>query len=217
MARYSEEESLKLRQHILSVAETMIRKEGIAKLTMRLLAKNARVSPTTPYNLFGTKGQLFIDVMVNDLLADLAILKIEPIPSDSLDDTFAHIDKLEAVVMKKERFVKSLLIGVIQNSAEVNTKPITDMMELLAIGWLENKKDEKFLVKEVNIQILSQQLTTALAGCILLWASNSVPSSHLKLRIKYALLSSMSNFVTEKQRPYIQSEIKNIIDSIKTL
>lgn len=47
------------KQKIVDAAEALIRQTGGTDFSMLLLAERAGVSPTTPYNLFGTKGGIF--------------------------------------------------------------------------------------------------------------------------------------------------------------
>jgi AcrR family transcriptional regulator len=218
MARYSTEESLKLRHHILEVAENIIRKDGIKKLTMRKLAIKASVSQTTPYNIFGTKGQLIIDILANDLFTDMAVLKVALTPADTISELFSNIDKLEALVIKKEQFIKSLLVGIMQNITEVNSKPLTDIIEFYATHWVQGKIDEGFLKEDADARTLGKLITSMMAGHVLLWATNSVPLSYLSMQVKYSIISVVSDFVKKKHKPDIQIMIEDIItNQIKAL
>ncbi|MBV1880796.1 MAG: TetR/AcrR family transcriptional regulator [Pseudomonadales bacterium] len=210
MARYSKQETLKLKNHILEVTEKIIRENGNAEMTMRGLAKTANVSPTTAYNIFGSKRQLLIDVLVQDFLTDVMTLQIFSSPSDSLMEMFGHIDKIESAVMPKEKFVKALITGVIQCSDEINTQHISALMQGAATGWVTQKITDKLLAKDTDITFLSQQLAASVAGHLFLWVSNSIPSNEIKKRIQYVIATHIFVHATVKQRPAIQKILKEI-------
>lgn len=50
-----EKQSDERKQRILNVADALIRQTGGTEFSMRMLAEMAKVSPATPYNLFGSK------------------------------------------------------------------------------------------------------------------------------------------------------------------
>lgn len=52
------------RQRIVAAARELMTEEG---LSMRPLAKRAKVASTTPYNLFGSKNAIVAAVMMEDL------------------------------------------------------------------------------------------------------------------------------------------------------
>ena len=60
------------RQKILDAAEHLIRESGSTHFTMLDLAKQANISPTTPYNLFGSKGAVLY-TLLNRALDDLIL------------------------------------------------------------------------------------------------------------------------------------------------
>ena len=59
------------RQRILDAAESLIRESGSTVFTMVELARRAETSPTTPYNLFGSKGTVLYSLLHNMLLDSL--------------------------------------------------------------------------------------------------------------------------------------------------
>lgn len=212
MARYSKQETLELKNHILDITEKLIRENGTAEMTMRGLAKKANVSPTTAYNIFGSKRQLLIDILVKDFLTDVMKLQLITSPSDSLTEMFAHIDKIESAVMQKESFVKALITGVIRSSEEINTQHISMLMQGAAAGWVTQKVSEKLLAKDTDVTFVSQQLSSSIAGNLFLWVSSSISSNDIKWRLKYGIASEVYNHATVKQRPTIYKTMKSIID-----
>ncbi len=62
------------RDRITRAAETIIRSDGVAKLTMRRLAREAGVALKTPYNLFESKAGVLIALLstaIESLIEDL--------------------------------------------------------------------------------------------------------------------------------------------------
>jgi len=211
VTRYSKEETIQLRNRIIEATELMIREHGATQMTMRALAKKANVSPTTPYNLFGSKRQLLIDVIVKDFLTDVIELQLITSPSDSLLEVFSHIDKIESAMMAKETFVKELISGIIQSSPELDTQPLLLLMQGIADGWIKQQITDKTLAQQTNATFVSQQIAASVAGSLFLWASNSIASSELKWRLKYVIASDIYIHATAKHRPIIRKILKDII------
>jgi AcrR family transcriptional regulator len=58
-----EQQKERRRQQILDAAELLIRETNATSFTMLELARRARLSPTTPYNLFGSKGGILYTLL----------------------------------------------------------------------------------------------------------------------------------------------------------
>lgn len=65
------------RQRILDAAEALVRETNGTNFTMVRLARRAKMSAPTPYNLFGNKGAIFY-ALLNRALDDLASFGGEP-------------------------------------------------------------------------------------------------------------------------------------------
>ncbi len=61
-----EEAKAERRQRIIAAARDLIRQTGDTDLSMRMIAKKAKVSLATPYNLFGSKRDVVLAVMYED-------------------------------------------------------------------------------------------------------------------------------------------------------
>ncbi len=144
-------------------------------------------------------------------------MNIQASTSDSITDIFEHIDKIERAVLKKEQFVKELFTGILQSSGKINTKAATELLETPIAQWVQQKTNDGFFKKETNIHLVSLQLTTSISGNLLLWLFGLIPSSQLRWKMKYALASIVCDFVTSKQLPAIQSEIRKSVKQIEKL
>jgi AcrR family transcriptional regulator len=73
-----DEQRKERRQRILDVAEALVRETNGTSFTMVQLAKRARMSAPTPYNLFGSKGAILYSLLnraMDDLLSSGAQLR----------------------------------------------------------------------------------------------------------------------------------------------
>jgi len=197
--------------NIINGAIALFASDGVGIATSKI-AKQAKVSPTTPYNIFGSKRQLLTDVIVRDFLTDVIKQQLTSSDADSLLDVFSHIDKIESVMMTKERFVKDLICGIIQSSPELDTQPLLALMQDIAAGWVTQQVANKTLAQQTNTLFVSQQMAAAVAGSLFSWASNSIPSDDLKWRLKYVIASEVYVHATVKHRPIIHKLLKDITE-----
>lgn len=83
---------------MLDAAEALIRQSGGTEFSMRVLAAHAEVSPTTPYNFFGSKEGLLFELLTRNLHA-------------LMEEALAGLnqDPIEAVIEAGEAAVKIFL------------------------------------------------------------------------------------------------------------
>jgi AcrR family transcriptional regulator len=211
MARYSEEDSRKIRERIINNASKMILEEGTSTFNMRELANRAQVSPTTLYNVFETKSKLFIDVLLCDIAQDAEELNIQISVEHCFHDIMAHMDLIESQLQNKQQFVLALLNGILTSSGKINTKVLNDLISELLCLWLQDKVAKHVLTDELDTPVVAQQLSTVFVGNLFQWMSNSLPFDRLKNHIKLGFLSTIEKYTLPPHASDIQSKIDDVL------
>ena len=182
MGRNSEADTLKLRQHILHTTKEEIRESGSTP-TMRDLAEKAGTNTRTAYNLFGSKRQLFVEVLQNDILEDAFSLTLSF--DDDLEQVLSHIDLVAPVVLAKSDFVRTLVSGICTEAFD--TKSATDILSGPATTWvLRNYKGS-------DIEEVADRLTCGVVGALFLWVGGSIPSEKITDRIKTIIIDATNS------------------------
>ena len=207
MARYSEEDSIRIKQRIIDTAIAMIKDSGKADLPIRKLAEQAEVSPTSIYNMFGSKADLLIAVIGHDFIIDIAELGITPSPEDSLFDIINDAAKIIESIGRKEQFGKATLIGIIQNIHELDTSKllptVSSLLELQMTGW----QAANDLKPDTPIPMVSQHIVQSVLSNILFWATNSIATDDLHNHIAYSLLNGVEPYAQRKFLETVKAEL----------
>jgi len=188
------------RAKIRAAAETIIRNEGMDKLTMRRLAVEAGVSLRTPYNLFGSKTDV--------LVALLDGAKFDPFQNSPDREARSPLETLLGTLDQVERFFGSDedYYRVVFREIMVSDHPearIAAVDNVLAIGQvfivqgvkageLEQHTDAFELGRHLGIQL------TAVMG---MWASGFFSNSESMRQVRRGWIGVLLNHCTESARP----------------
>ncbi|MFO1254533.1 MAG: TetR/AcrR family transcriptional regulator [Sphingomonadaceae bacterium] len=108
---------------VVDAAHALVRETGGAGFSMLQLAKRAGVSPATPYNLLGSKGEVLRRV-VQDEYASFAV-RLEQLPQQSpLDRLLAAVDLIAVHYTAEPEFYRGLYAAM--TGGEAN--PLRDVM-----------------------------------------------------------------------------------------
>lgn len=95
------------KQKIINAAQELIRQTGGTEFSMILLAERAGVSPTTPYNLFGTKGGILY-ALLNQSVNTVYVEARRPRGATAVERVQDSARGLAAVLVRDPSFYKPL-------------------------------------------------------------------------------------------------------------
>ena len=90
-------------ESILNTAKRMFGRYGIQKTSLSEIAQMARVAKATIYNYFGSKDQVYLEVLnreVNDIIEKI---------SSAVDQTSSPINKLRVFLQARFRYMKEAI------------------------------------------------------------------------------------------------------------
>jgi AcrR family transcriptional regulator len=192
------------RAKIRAAAESIIRNEGMDKLTMRRLAVEAGVSLRTPYNLFGSKTDV--------LVALLDGAKFDPFQNSPERDAKPILDALLGTLDQVEQFFGSdeEYFRVVFREIMVSDHPdarIAAVDNVLAIGQvftvqaltkgeLEEGTDAFELGRHLGIQL------TAILG---MWASGFFSNEESIRQVRRGWAGILLNHCTDSSRTALEA------------
>ncbi|MEM1132102.1 MAG: TetR/AcrR family transcriptional regulator [Pseudomonadota bacterium] len=190
------------RAKICEAAESIIRKEGIKKLTMRRLAEEARVSIATPYNLFGSKNDVLISLMMTAEF-DTSQLSSPQANRLALELLLGALDQAQQFFEKDEAFYRAILreIMIAEDTAPSHNGLVqmTAITHAFVIQAIANNE----LHEETSADDLSHHLATILLSVLGMWASGFFSSAEGIAHVRRSWRAVLMDHCTEKSREII--------------
>lgn len=194
------------REAVKDAAVKIIRREGMAALTMRHLAEVAEVSLKTPYNLFGSKTGVLIALLEDasiGLAQTLATAKNRLI----VEGLLAGIDRMRDFFARDEAFYRDVYWGIMSGEqSDTRTAAVDRTIELsqativraIANHELDADTDAADLGRHIAIQLLS---------VLGMWGSGYFGNDECAAHIKRALSTSLLPHATRKAEPALKQAL----------
>lgn len=191
------------RAKIRAAAETIIRKEGIEKLTMRRLADVAGVSLRTPYNLFGSKTEVLIALLDG---AQFDPFQNSPARENlsALAALMGALDHAEATFEEDEAYFRVVFREImVSDPIEAQATAVDGVLAIgqafaiqaLNSGELKDGTDAKELGRHLGIQL------TAILG---MWATGFFSNKESMRQTRRGWAGVLLNHCTDTSRPLIE-------------
>ena len=199
------------RNRILDTAESLIRSTGSTDFSVRRLAADAEVSPTTPFNLFGSKEGILFTL----LLRSLDMFREQEISKAELDANLGFIESSAAAaktLVNDDAFFRPLyrvLMGV--------THPIHRPMFMRQTFqyWLQvastvpmrdNARDLK------SVKLLAHSLMSHFTGLMEMWINTDLTNEEFVLHVQCAAIVDSSSFLPSE----VEAKSEALLESLLT-
>jgi AcrR family transcriptional regulator len=169
------------RSRIVRAARDLIRETGDTDLSMRMIAKRADVSLTTPYNLFGSKRAVVLAVFEDerDFVVRFARLKA----ANALDRIFDAHDLAIGYFIDDPDFYRTLWKALLNTEGSDSTGLATpDRLQRNRAAWrvlIEDAQDGGLIDGAVTSDSLERVLSNAANGAMLAWAMEALSTRAL--------------------------------------
>ena len=184
------------RRAILETVRAHLSEVGYDGLSMRNIAEEAGVSPSTLYEIYDSKDSLVLAAIRNSLI-QFAEMEMDCEPG--LEHLVMRLESLAAGLKGMSEVVSRLLF-----QSEANTQ-VTD---LLLNGALEARREVllemrqlKQLDENIDIDLYSRILVYATWGTILFAVKGVLPSRDFRKELIRASISPLLAVATRKSRP----------------
>ena len=192
------------RQAILSAARGMLNSEP---LSMRRLAEAAGVSQATPYNLFGSKRQIFVELYAAQRSGLSARLDASSHPHAF--SRMLHAIHLFGEELAAEPTFFRALMAMIYASPD-DTPPQSEI-EPGAAFWLhlvEAIKAEGLIAPSVNADAFTANFVYLLSGATIDWVNNRISVAQWETMVCYGLTLAMLGTATPLIRPELEDRLQ---------
>ncbi len=169
------------RTRIVRAARDLIRETGDTELSMRMIAKRAGVSLTTPYNLFGSKRAVVLAVFEDerDFVVRFARIKA----ANAIDRIFDAHDLAMSYFIEDPQFYRTLWKALLNTQGADSTGLATpERLERNRAAWralIDAAQDEGLADRMVTSDTLERALSNAANGAMLAWAMGGLPTMAL--------------------------------------
>jgi len=180
-----EKQTANRRRQMLDVAEVLIRQCNGTDFSMRALALVAEVSPTTPYNFFGSKEGLLFELLTRNLRA----LMEEALKNSSSEDPVDHaIEAGEAAVriFLRDPVLMRPLYQVLFGVSDPVRHPefLRDAFEFY-IAALDPLVKQKLIRDKHEQRLLATSLMSQFLGVLDLWIHEDIDDQWFLAQIVY--------------------------------
>ncbi len=213
MNRREENKELK-RDKIISAAKEIISSEGLDKLTMRYLADYAGVSSRTPYNLFESKT----DILVAIIMDAMKPLKLSIFKSNDqllIEQTLNIPNILRDFCKTDHDFYRDIIWGImssgIKSSRDTATSAISDIVPPL-IQQIVNQKE---CSDKINVRVLSSHIATQFLAIIGMWGGSQLGLNEAIINIQLAWTNSLMPYATRKSKAFLTQAQLDFTDQLE--
>jgi AcrR family transcriptional regulator len=174
-----DEHKAERRVRILSAARRLIARRGVARLNMRDLADEARVSVPTVYNLIGGKQEL-LTTLLQSLIEGVASAQV------SLDPKASFVDRANAMCLATQNallempdYARELVLALLTADdggvrQAIDRKSIELTANLLRLGQAEGE-----LVEWADSELVAGAMYMALVAAMIRWAKREIDDEGL--------------------------------------
>jgi AcrR family transcriptional regulator len=176
------------RDRILAAAETILREEGLERLSMRYLAESAGVSLRTPYNLFGSKTAILAELLTRTLDTVLPP-RAAPGPMGTL---LAFLDGLKAARPALDEHLRSLFWSIMtapeQALRDVGIEWITRVLQPRIAAAVASGE----LQTDVDADQLTRHLVLLVLGLFGMWAGRQLNIEETLAQVEQACCAALA-------------------------
>lgn len=199
-------------QRIISAARRQIEAAGLENMTMRSLAAESRVSPTTLYNRFGTKDNIISLVVIDnyETFAD----SYHPASSKAakpLDNLLALL-KVKRNSLRSRRSLSKALVSMHFNQNNDRELPnhLLEMQSARFLSILKDMQEKKLIFAWVDTDILSKEISDHYLSVLMKWSQNEIAENELLDRICFSALLTLAGISTGTQ-------LKQVLGLLRTI
>lgn len=192
---------------IVDAAQVLIRANG-AEFSMRNLAKEAGVSPATPFNQFDTKLGV-LSAVVERSLVDIGRTSTRPDPRvSSVDAIIDYVDHVTAHYAN-DRDLYAPTLGALLSFASLDN-PITMRATAMWRVGLRTLETQGELASGLDVEMLARHLESSWIGSLLPWCSDAVTGIEWRRQVRFSTALTLTASTTGASRQRAQSVVAEV-------
>lgn len=197
------------RLRIIGAARDLIRETGDTDLSMRTIAKRAKVSLGTPYNLFGSKRAVVLAVLEDE--RDFAERFASLHPINAIERIFQALTLAVGYYTDDPDFYRTLWKALLDTSSREGGGLATPQRRAQSHAlWrtlLETAQREGYLERDISAAALERNLSYAFNGVMLAWVMDGIATSEMLPTAGYAYALTLQGAATKSGRERLSKKI----------
>jgi AcrR family transcriptional regulator len=204
-----EEAKAERRLRIIGAARDLIRETGDTNLSMRTIAKRAKVSLATPYNLFGSKRAVVLAVLEDE--RDFAKRFASLHPVNSLDHIFQALTMRVGYYTGDPDFYRTLWKALLDTSGKEGGGLATPQRRAQSHAmWrtlIENAQRDGYLDYAIAADGVERSLAHTFNGIMLSWVMDAIETEHVLPVSGYGYALTLQGAATKAGRERLSKKI----------
>jgi AcrR family transcriptional regulator len=194
------------RHRIVTAARDLIRETGDTGLSMRAIAARARVSLSTPYNLFGSKRAIVLAVLedIEEFHERFARLK----SLDAVERIFQALSLSIRFYVEDPDFYRTLWTGVFDMSGkEVRQALARPERGAFWLALINAAASEGAIAPVIDASLLMRDLDFAFGAVMLNWVLGALSTEELEPAAAYAYALALGGAATPAWRERLAARV----------
>ena len=191
------------RERIVAAATRIISRDGIDALTMRRLADEAEVSSRTPYNLFDSKTQILVAILLQT---------VEPFGQPGSDSAEALalarlLQRLEILLdldRKSEIFFRSVYWAIMRSDDMASKTQGRKTLTSIIGEHIKSAYNQGELRSDCDPDALIVHISTLLISILGLWADSQLSQAEMVSHTRHAWVNSLLPHARGKALRYLR-------------
>jgi len=204
-----ERQTAKRRNIMLDAAEKLIRQNGGTDFSMRALASSAEVSPTTPYNFFGTKENLLFELLTRHLdffLQEALIFSTE----DPLERVLQAGENVVSIFLRDPIVLRPLYLVVLGVTDPLHHPKFLKDAFVFYKKTLDTAIEKKLLIDEQERTILASSLMAHFMGVLDLWIHEDIADDWFRAQVVYGFIHMLWPIAKGKSLKILQKKYTEV-------
>jgi AcrR family transcriptional regulator len=197
------------KQQILAAARRVIRKKGFPHMSMRELAKEARVSLVTPYNLFGSKANVLY-ALLESFFHTLETALDEVKTQDPIDAMYALTQFSVKEYARDPVFYRSVLLSMVTTGELLPVPRIVQRCTTLWQRGLDAGIAQGLFQPRTRSDLVARQIQVNYRGAMELWLEGGVDIEGFETQLLYGLSLCLLAVATEKGRKRLLNRLRDL-------
>ncbi len=193
------------RQRILEAAGRLLKRSGAEGLTMRELAREADVAEMTPYNLFGSKGDVVV-ALFEATVGHVVERSFAEIPSDPIERLFVSVDVLADTWTATDGMFRELMRCARESGADL-TRFSETPISLLESG-LADAQAAGQITGDVPLTALARHIFFSNQGAYEPWVAGEIDEATLRASLVLGLSIALLSVATPDTRTRVLDRLK---------
>jgi AcrR family transcriptional regulator len=194
------------RRAILDAARTLILDGKDRDFSMPTLAEKAGVSLVTPYNLFGSKSSILLEIVREDIFEQMA--EIDTLPSDTLADWAAGLSRrLAHVYYRNRHFYRRMIVTLVAQENAVSQRAALEFSYRMFDTALKRLLAEGKLSAEIPADILARQFAHSVSGSLQHRLMERGNEELLRREIEMGLLFLLAGVCPDGERKALRDRV----------